>query len=98
MSIWMEDRSSKKQWFKGGIARDRDFRRVSTRLCRANQNAQLLKNGTVIQVVYPGYYQGYYCSAILNTMEHLEENDELTITFTCNLAETSYLTFVRLGS
>ncbi|KAG6956792.1 hypothetical protein JG688_00011256 [Phytophthora aleatoria] len=60
--------------------------------------AQLLKNGTVIQVVYPGYYQGYYLSAILNTMEHLEGNDELTITFTCNLAETSYLTFVRMGS
>ncbi|KAE8995506.1 hypothetical protein PR002_g19599 [Phytophthora rubi] len=46
----------------------------------------LLKNNTSIQVAYPGYSQGYFCSTSLSTIELLEKNDELTVICSCNLA------------
>ncbi|KAE9089372.1 hypothetical protein PF010_g19020 [Phytophthora fragariae] len=58
----------------------------------------LLKNNTSIQVAYPGYSQGYFCSTSLSTIELLEKNDELTVTCSCNLAGTSYLCIGRVGN
>ncbi|KAF4034800.1 hypothetical protein GN244_ATG13255 [Phytophthora infestans] len=64
----------------------------------ASQNVQLLKNGTLLQAVDPGYSQGYNSSAALNTIEHLEEDDELSISCLCNLSATSYLTIAKMGA
>ncbi|CEG42929.1 Tumour necrosis factor-like domain [Plasmopara halstedii] len=61
-----------------------------------NQKVQLMKNDNPIQVVTAGYYGGHGGSTVVNTIEQLEENDKLTITCLANLADTSYLTILRL--
>lgn len=64
----------------------------------SNTFVQLLKNKTSIQAACPGYAQGYRSSVSLNTVAQLDKDDELMVTCQCSLADSSYLSIVRLGN
>ncbi|KAH7472523.1 uncharacterized protein KRP23_9516 [Phytophthora ramorum] len=71
---------------------------VTTTTSGYNQSVQLLNNGKTIQAACPPYAQGYNSSTRLCAIERLEKNDVLTVSSLCGLADTSYLSIVRLGN
>ncbi|KAL4146641.1 hypothetical protein PRNP1_012505 [Phytophthora ramorum] len=71
---------------------------VTTTTSGYNQSVQLLNNGKTIQAACPPYAQGYNSSTRLCAIERLEKKDVLTVSSLCGLADTSYLSIVRLGN
>lgn len=61
-------------------------------------SVQLMKNGTSLQVAYSGFSKGYSCSIPLNSVTHLEMNDELIVTCSSKPSSMSYLSVVRLSN